>query len=140
MIRKLLWLSVVLVLIFGGKKLVDSMSRSANERTATTRVEGFLKGETAGGDFQHAINMWLSGSEGEIGRMTQDQYNAAVQELNAWLARRGLSRIDTYEVASATMVQAPEGASAAIVDVSCTINGRPALIRAVQEQRLEWVD
>jgi len=137
----LIWASVLLVVIFGGRALVQHMSRSANENTARNRVEAFLRGMTPGGDFQEAFNMWEAGDLGAIQRMTQEEYNAEVARLNAWLAQRGLGqRIERYEVLSATLVAPPEGLEAAAVEVSCTVNGRPATILAVKDQRLEWVE
>ena len=96
----LVWVSVLLVVVFGGKALVDYMSRSANENAATTRVERFLRGMTAGGDFQDAFNMWETGAVGAIQNMTQDQYNAEV----------------------------------------ALLNGRPATILSVKNERLAWAD
>ena len=137
----LVWVSVLLVVVFGGKALVDHMSRTANENAATTRVERFLSGMKAGGDFQDAFNMWETGAVGAIQNMTQDQYNAEVALLNAWLARKGLgARIERYEVGAATMAKPSEGLDPAAVLVSCTINGRPATILSVKNERLAWAD
>jgi hypothetical protein len=139
--KLLTWVSVLLVVVFGGRALVQHMSRSANENAATTRVERFLRGMTQGGDFQDAFNMWEAGDVGAIQRMGQEEYNGEVARLNAWLGQRGLGqRIERYEVLGATMVAPPEGSEAVAVEVSCTINGRPATILAVKDQRLEWVE
>jgi hypothetical protein len=137
----LVWASVVLVVVFGGRALVQHMSRSANENTATNRVDAFLRGMAPGGDFQEAFNMWEAGDVGAIRRMSQEEYNAEVARLNAWLGERGLGpRIERYEVLGAEMVVPPEGLEGAAVEVSCTINGRGATILAVKDRRLEWVD
>lgn len=137
----LVWASVVLVVVFGGRALVEHMSRSANENAATTRVEAFLRGMAPGGDFQAAFNMWEAGDVGAIQRMSQEEYNAEVARLHAWLAERGLGQpIGRYEVLGAEMVESPEGLEGAAVEVSCTINGRAATLLAVKDRRLEWVD
>jgi hypothetical protein len=139
--KALLWLSVLLVVVFGGKALVDHMSRTANENSATTRVTAFLRGLTPGGDFQEAFNMWETGASGAIQNMTQDQYNAEVARLQAWLAARGLGqRIERFEVLGAAMVLPSEGIERAVVEVSCTINGRPATILAIKDEPLDWAD
>jgi hypothetical protein len=137
----LIWLSVLLVVVFGGRALVQYMSRSANENTASHRVKAFLGGITSGGDFQEAFNMWETGAVGAIQRMTQDQYNAEVARLNDWLAERELGqRIGRYEILGATMVAPPEGATGAAVSVSCTVDGKRVTILAVKDRRLEWID
>jgi hypothetical protein len=64
--KLLVRLSVILAVVFGGRALVNYMSRSANETAATTRVEGFLRGMADGGDFQNAFNMWERGDAGAI--------------------------------------------------------------------------
>jgi hypothetical protein len=139
--KLLIWVSVLLVVVFGGRALVNYMSRSANENAASNRVEAFLRGMSPGGDFQEAFNMWETGAVGAIQNMTQDQYNAEVSRLNAWLAARGLGqRIDRYEILGATMVAPPHGLERAAVAVSCTINGHPQAILAIKDERLAWVD
>ncbi len=139
--KLLVWVSVLLVVVFGGRALVQHMSRSANENAATTRVEAFLRGMTSGGDFQEAFNMWERGSVGAIQDMTQDQYNAEVARLNAWLAKQGLGqRIGRFEVLGATIVVPPEGIEGAAVAVSCSIDGKSVEILAVKDHRLEWVE
>jgi len=137
----LVWVSVLLVVIFGGRALVNHMSSSANENAATQRVKGFLSGMTTGGDFQNAFNMWMTGANGAIQNMSQEQYNVEVASLNAWMAKRGLGqRIQSFEMVSARMVVAPQGADPSAVEVSCTINGKPATILTIKNERLEWVD
>ena len=92
--KLLIWLSILLVVVFGGKYLVDYMSHSAHENTATLRVQDFLDGMKPGGDFQAAFNMWYEGSPNAMGNITQDQYNMYVQEMQAWSAmvRRALTQ------------------------------------------------
>ncbi len=139
MSKLLVWLSVLLVVVFGGRELISYMSRTANENAATTRVEGFLRGMTSGGDFQEAFNMWETGAAGAIQNISQDEYNAEVARLNAWLGGRGLGpRLERYEVLGATLLAPSEGLDEAAVAVSCTINGRPATILAVKNERLAW--
>ena len=117
------------------------MSRSANEEAATTRVAGFLRGMTAGGDFQNAFNMWERGAAGAIQDMTQDQYNVEVGRLNAWLAARDLGpRVGHFEVRGAAMIAPPQGVEGAAVAVSCTIDGRDLTILAVKGRQLDWLD
>ncbi len=139
--KLLVWLSVVLVVFFGGKALVNYMSRTANENAATTRVQAFLGGMQSGGDFQAAFNMWETGAAGAMQNMTQDQYNMEVATLNAWLDGRKVTRpIGRYEIVGASMVKPPEGVTGAAVVVSCSIDGRRLDILAVKDQRLEWSD
>jgi hypothetical protein len=139
--KVLVWLSVLLVVVFGGKALVNHMSRTANESSATTRVGAFLAGIKPGGDFQAAFNMWETGAAGAIQNMTQDQFNAEVDSLHSWLAGRKLGRtIESYEILGAEMVAPPAGVDAAAVVVSCSIDGRRLGILAVKDQRLEWAD
>jgi hypothetical protein len=139
--KLLIWLSVLGVVVVGGKYVIDHMSHSAHENTATLRVEAFLEGLTPGGDFQEAFNMWLVGDPGGMGNITQDQFNMYVADMGSWLAQRQLGqRIQTYEVHGATMVRPPEGIQASVVEVSCTIDGKPAVIRAVDGERLAWAD
>jgi hypothetical protein len=139
--KLLLWVSVVLVVFFGGKALVNYMSRSANERAAVTRVQGFLDGMKSGGDFQNAFNMWETGAAGAIQNMTQDQYNMEVASLQAWLDGRKVARpLGRYEVLGAAMVAPPQGVTGAAVAVSCSVDGQRLGILAVKGQRLEWSD
>jgi hypothetical protein len=139
--KVLVWVSVLLLVVFGGKALVNHMSRTANENAATTRVQAFLDGMTSGGDFQAAFNMWETGAASAIGNMTQDQYNMEVASLHAWLASHKVGRpIERYEILGATLVAPPEGADAAEVLVSCSSDGQRLDIRAVKDQRLEWAD
>jgi hypothetical protein len=136
----LLWVAVLLVVVFGGRELMQHISRSANENAATTRVQAFLDGLTPGGDFQKAFNMWETGATGAIRDMTQDQYTTAASNLNAWLTQRDLAHVERYEVLGARVVRSRGGPDTAAVEVSCTINGRPATILAIRGQRLEWVE
>jgi hypothetical protein len=139
--KVLIWLSVILVVIFGGRALVQYMSRSANENAATQRVKGFLGGMKTGGDFQEAFNMWETGAVGAIQRMTQDEYNAEVARLNEWMAERELDdRIGSYEILGATVVAPAQGVWGATVTVTCTIDGKRLTIKAVKDKRLEWTD
>jgi len=141
MSKVLVWVSVLLVVIFGGRALVQHMSRTSQETAATSRVKGFLAGMSAGGDFQNAFDMWMTGGTGAIGEMTQDQYNLEQGRLQAWVASRRLGNgVSSYEVRGATVIAPAEGAEFAVVDVACVINGQAATIRAVKNQRLEWVD
>jgi hypothetical protein len=138
--KALIWLSVLLVVVFGGKQLVDYMSRSSHENAATTRVERFWKGIAPGGDYQDAFNMWETGETGAIQRMSQDEYNAEVSRLNAWLTAQKLDRVTSYEVTAATLVAPPQGLEQAVVAVSCLVNGKALTILAVKHQRLAWQD
>jgi hypothetical protein len=73
--------------------------------------------------------------------MTQDQYNAEVARLNAWMASRGLGqKVQSFDIVGARMVAAPQGMDYAAVEVSCTINGKPATILAIKNERLDWAD
>ena len=137
----LVWVSILLVLVFGGRAVVQHMSRSANERNATGRVKAFLAGLSEGGDFQAAMNMFETGTPSGIQNMTQDQYNMEVGRLHAWLASRKVAEpVKSFEVLGAEMVAAPEGADYAVVVVSCTIDGQRLSIRAVRDQALEWAE
>ena len=135
----LVWIGILLVVVVGGKYVVDHMSTGAHENTATLRVEGFLDGMIPGGDFQEAFNMWLLGTPSGLGTIRQDQYNAYVGEIGTWMAERGLgNRIKTYEINGATLVKPAEGIEGSVVDVSCTIDGKAVVIRAVERERLTW--
>jgi hypothetical protein len=139
--KLLIWLSVLLVVVFGGRTLIQHMSRSANENAATTRVEAFLRGMTPGGDFQEAFQMWEAGAASAIKGMTDDEYNTEVARLHAWFGRRGLGqRVDSYEVLGAEMVTPPGGVEGAAVEVSCTVNGKSVRMLAVKGVPLDWVD
>lgn len=139
--KLLVWLSVLFVVFFGGRALVQHMSSSANERAATTRVEAFLSGLTEGGDFQAAFNMFETGTSSGIENMTQDQYNMEVARLRSWLASRKFAQpIGSYEILGATLGAPSEGADEAVVVVACTIDGRRAGIVAIRNQPLEWAD
>ena len=139
--RLLVWVSAILVVVFGGRALVNYMSRSANEEAASTRVAGFLRGMSAGGDFQNAFNMWERGAAGAIQDMTQDQYNVEVGRLNAWLAARDLGpRVGHFEVRGAAMIAPPQGVEGAAVAVSCTIDGKDLTILAIKDRQLDWLD
>jgi len=139
--KVLVWVSVLLVVLFGGRALVVHMSRTANENTARLRVEDFLRGMKPGGDFQKAFNMWARGDDRAMNDMTQDQYNVEVGRLNEWLAARELGPgVDRYEILKATMVAPAEGSTPAKVALSCSIDGRNVTILAVKDQQLDWVE
>ena len=141
MSKVLVWVSVVLVGIWGGKQLVDYMSRTAHERAASERVSSFLQGMRAGGDYQAAFSMWKTGGTGALQETTQEEYNADVGRLQAWFSGRGLGRnVERFETLEARMVAAPEGLNPAVVEVSCTMNGRPFTIRVVPYEQLQWVE
>jgi dsRNA-specific ribonuclease len=117
------------------------MSKSANERNATQRVEAFLGGLSAGGDFQAAMNMWEKGTPNGIQGMTQDQYNMEVARLQEWLKSKKVTQpIRNYEILGAEVVVAEEGADLAVVVVSCSIDGKSVGIRSVRNQPLEWAE
>ncbi len=139
--KLLIWLSIILVVVFGGKYLLESMDRGAYENAASTRVQAFLDGMKPGGDFEEAFNMWLLGAQSGIGTITQDQYNAYVGEINAWMAKRGLGRgIKSYEIDGTALVRGRDGLEPAVVDVSCTIDGKSVVIHAVEGKPLSWAD
>jgi hypothetical protein len=139
--KLILWGSILVSVVLGGKALIEHMSRTANEHNATQRVEAFLAGLSQGGDFQAAFNMWVTGAESGIRNMSQDEYNMQVGRLQAWLRSQKLaSPIRSYETLGAEMVTPPEGLDAAVVVVSCSIDGKRLGIRAVQGQPLEWAE
>jgi hypothetical protein len=139
--KLLVWLSVILVVVFGGKYLIDYMSHTAHENAATTRVEAFLGGLQPGGDFEEAFNMWYVGSPDGMGNITQDQFNMYVGEMRRWMAQRRLGLpVKTFEIQGATMVQPPEGIEASVVEVSCAVDGTPVVIRVVDGERLAWAE
>ena len=139
--KLLIWLSILLVIGFGGKYAIDYMSHSAHENTATLRVQEFLDGMKPGGDFEAAFNMWYMGSPNAMGNITQDQYNMYVQELRAWLAQRKIGPgVQAYEIHGATMISPPEGLEPSVVEVSCTIDGKAVVIRAADGRRLGWAN
>lgn len=139
--KLLIWLSIVLVIVVGGKYLYENLDRGAYENSASTRVQGFLDGIKPGGDFEEGFNMWLMGGQSGIGNITQDQYNMYVNQMNAWLAQRKLgSRIQSYEITGTTLIRGRDGLEPAVVDVSCTIDGKPVVIHAVEGEPLSWAD
>lgn len=139
--KLLVWLSVLAVVVIGGKQIVDHMSHTAHESAATARVQAFLEGLKPGGDFQAAFSMWYAGRPEGIGSITQDQYNMYTAEMHAWLAQRGLGNsIGGYEIHGATMVRPSQGIEPSLVEVSCTVDGKALVIRAADGQRLAWAD
>jgi hypothetical protein len=139
--KLLIWLSVLAVVVIGGKYVVDYMSHTAHENAASTRVEAFLEGMKPGGDFQGAFNMWYVGSPDGMGNISQDQFNMYVGEMRQWMAQRRLgASVESYEIHGATMVRPPQGVEPSIVEVSCTINGKAVVIRAADGERLAWAD
>ena len=83
--------------------------------------------------------MWVLGAQSGIGTITQDQYNAYVNEMNAWMAKRGLARgITSYEISGTTLVRGRDGLE--LVDVACTIDGKSVVIHAVEGKPLSWAD
>jgi hypothetical protein len=139
--KLLIWLSVVLVVVIGGKYLLEHMDRGAYENAASTRVQAFLDGMKPGGDFEEAFNMWLLGGQTGMGTITQDQYNTYVQRINAWMAERKLGgRIQSYEIVGTTLIRGRDGLEPAVVDVSCTIDGKSVVIHAVEGEPLAWAD
>jgi hypothetical protein len=85
--------------------------------------------------------MWYVGSPDGMGTITQDQFNMYVGEMRNWMAQRKLEqRVETYEIHGATMVRPPEGIEPSVVEVSCTIDGKSVVIRAVDGERLAWAD
>lgn len=139
--KLLIWISVVLVLAIGGKYLLDSLDRGAYENSASTRIEGFLDGISAGGDFQDGFNMWLRGGQSGMGTITQDQYNMYTAQMNAWLAERDLGpQVGTFEITGTTLVRGRDGLDPAVVDVAVTVDGTPVVIHAVEGEPLSWAD
>jgi len=139
--KLLVWLSVILVVVIGGKYLLEHMDKGAYENAAATRVAAFLDGMKSGGDFEEAFNMWLMGGQSGIGTITQDQYNTYVQQINAWMAKRKLgSRIQSYEIVGTTLIRDRDGLEPAVVDVSCTIDGKSVVIHAVELEPLAWAE
>ena len=101
--KLLVWLSIGLVVVIGGKYLWEQMDQGAYENSAATRVQAFLDGMKSGGDYEEAFNMWLMGGQSGLGTITQDQYNMYVAQINAWMAKRGLgNRINSYEIGGTT--------------------------------------
>jgi hypothetical protein len=139
--RLLIWVSVLLVIVVGGKYLWEGMDRGAYENSASTRVQAFLDGIKPGGDFEEAFNMWLMGGQTGIGTISQDEYNMYVRQMNAWLAERKLrSSIKGYEITGTTLIRGRDGLEPAVVDVSCTIDGKSVVIHAVEGQPFSWAD
>ena len=104
-------------------------------------VQGFLDGIKQGGDFEEGFNMWLRGSTSGMGTISQDEYNLYVAQLNAMLKERELpNRISSYEITGTTLIRGRDGLEPAVVDVSCTIDGKPLVIHAVEGEPLSWAD
>jgi hypothetical protein len=139
--KALVWLAILVGVVVGGKYFLEYMDVSAYEHSATTRVQAFLEGMKPGGDSQEAFNMWLWGGRSGMRTITQDQYNAYVNQMNAWMAERRLGPgIKSYEITGATTVRGREGLESAVVDVSCTIDGVSVVIHAVEREPLTWGD
>jgi hypothetical protein len=125
------WLSVILVAAFGGKALIDHMSRSANVQAAVERVEKMLGGFKAGGNLEEAFIMWRTGDPSAMRDITQDQYNAQVIEMQAWLQKGGLRvRVESLSDCHGELVKPSEALEPAVVDVSCVVNGLSMRLRA----------
>ena len=91
--------------------------------------------------FQEGFNMWLRGSTTGMGSISQDEYNMYVAQLNAMLKGRELpSRVSSYEITGTTLIRGRDGLEPAVVDVSCTIDGKPLVIHAVEGEPLSWAD
>jgi hypothetical protein len=139
--KALVWIIILVGVVVGGKYLLEYMDVRAYENTATNRVQSFLDGMKPGGDFEQAFNMWLMGGQTGIGTISQDQYNAYVSQIVAWMAERGLGRgIQSYEMTGATLVRGRDGLEPAVVDVSCTIDGVDVVIHAVEREPLAWAN
>jgi hypothetical protein len=139
--KLLIWVSILLVIVVGGKYLFESMDRGAYENSASTRVQGFLDGIKSGGDFEEGFNMWLRGAQSGIGTISQDEYNMYVAQLNAMLKERKLpNRIQSHEITGTTLIRGRDGLEPAVVDVACTIDGKPLVIHAVEGEPLSWAD
>ncbi len=136
-----IWLSVILVAVFGGKALINHMSRSANVNAAVGRVEAMLGGLKSGGNIEVAFNMWRTGDPSAMRDITQDQYNALVIEMQAWLQKGGLrARVETLSDCHGELVKPAEALEPAVVDVSCMVNGRSLRLRAADGKAMEWAD
>jgi hypothetical protein len=139
--KLLVWVSILLAVVVGGKFVYERLDKGAYEYTASTRVQGWLDGIKSDGDFQKGFNMWLRGGQSGIATITQDEFNMYVGQMNAMLKQRQLpSRIQSYEITGTTVIRGRDGLEPAVVDVSCTIDGTPVVIHAVEGEPLSWAD
>jgi hypothetical protein len=139
--RGLIWLSVILVAVVGGRALVGYMQRSAVEHNAKERIRYMLDGIKPHGDFGRTLDMWATGETGTYNRLSRDEADLLVARFTAWSREKGIKdQIGDYTIDDATFEQEGEGIRSSSARVFCVIDGRRAIFRVAQGEQVEWAE
>jgi hypothetical protein len=129
-----IWGGVVLALIIIGRVGLGYMFTSGEENSAKERVRRVFDGLKSGGNRQEAIPLWRHGS---FNAGSQQEFESAANELDAWSAKHKIDPVVDYEIKEATVLGEQDRLGNAVVRVAGTVNGRPFSMRVQQGARLE---
>jgi hypothetical protein len=139
--RGLIWLSVVLVLVVGGKYGVQHMQESAVTYEARTRVQEMLDGFKEGGDRTNAIDMWSTGVRDSTKLLGTEEASNVMRGMARWLADKGLrNTITSYTIDDVVFEKEREGYQTSIARVYCTIDGRSVDMLVARTVPIAWAN
>lgn len=135
--KKLIWLAVLVLLLVGGKKGIDYLSRDRELSTYRNRVQFMLEGMQKGGNYQTAVCMWYMGTVS----LDQRDFNGAADSFDAWRQKRGLQQVTSFNVGE-VLVEKERGllGEGGISKVPVVVNGRSLTFRVADRMPIDLVE
>jgi len=134
--KKLIWLAVLVLLVVGGKKGIDHLSRDRELSTYKKRVQSMLEGMQEGGNYQTAVCMWYMGTVS----LDQRDFNSAADSFDTWRQKRGLQRVTGFNVGEVVVEKERSVlGEGGISKVSVVVNGKPLTFRVADRIPIEVV-
>ena len=136
--KALTWISIIAVVVVGGKALLEKTFSGAELHSAQERVRGVLDGLKSGGDRQKSIALWVSGSSAPPTGF--EAFGKAADGFERWCREKRIGAVSSYEVGEAVMESEGTPQAPAVVLVSGSIDGQPFKVRVQKEVPIAWVD
>jgi hypothetical protein len=137
--KALIWISLIVVVVVGGKIALEKMFVAGENNAATERVRRIFDGMKAGGNKDQAIAMYELGAFAIPGG--GEGFRRAADAFDRWWKEKDLPwTIASYELSAAEIKDPATALAGAVVIVSGTVEGKPFRLRAQRDQRLLWLN
>jgi hypothetical protein len=136
--KALMWLTIVIVVLVGGKMGLTRMFRAGEEHRAHERVDRILAGLKPGGDVSRAICMWAEGTV--CAGWGQEAFNRAADAFEAWSGTKKLKSVAEFEITEVTLESEGALIGEGVALVTASVNGQELSMRVAQGKPVEWAD